>query len=516
MQIYQGDSIMGLKRISTGWRLFWLVFWSITWFAIVIGFWSVSSIVTGWIIQLLQWFQLDPIKLNPEIIKTLFNGLGTILLGIGPAVVFWYFRDETKHIDQDHTERDLQIKERDIKIKEDNDAWANFIKYQEMAEDESITEGRRAAAIFALGEYYRRGGSQFQQQVHVFFKKYLDKFWANRPEYNNFLTAVENYWALYSQKSSQSDTIEEIEKLENEQDELLEAIPAHIKAVHEVIKDKAQKIKFEYEGKKFNLFHRENNLELSEFNLTGAQFDGVNLAGAILRGANLTGATFQEANLVGTVFNEANLTGVKLNRANLTRSWFMYANLTSADLGDANITGAMLNDANLTGAELFNTNLTGSVLKYANFTEAVIACTNLTGATLYNTNLKGTRFHGVNLTDTALNGADLTGVQFGIADLAEIDPRSSFFVQNIIPKIFLKLFHPNKLGFIAKRFYTIPKYNLCLKYLHFLFIKWNFKPDFHEAKYDPKTTKLPKWLDPAKYGMIDISKEPEVQDVHAN
>ena len=124
--------------------------------------------------HLKTWFNLP--KLDPEVVKYLFNGFGTVLLGVAPALMLWYFRDRTKHIDQNHIERDLKVKELDIKLKEDNDAWANFIKYQELAEDENISEGRRAAAIYALGEYYKREGTKFPQQVHVFFKKYLDKF----------------------------------------------------------------------------------------------------------------------------------------------------------------------------------------------------------------------------------------------------------------------------------------------------------------------------------------------------
>lgn len=523
---------MGIKRYNSSGRLFWLAFWSIAWFSIATILWSLSGIVDTQIDKLLKYAELSPLKLDREMIKTLFNGFGTILLGIGPAVVFWYYRDKTIHINHDHTERDLQVKERDLKIKEDNDAWANFIKYQELAEDESISEGRRAAAIYALGEYYRRGGTQFPQQVHVFFKKYLDKHWAERSNYDCYLTATENYL-----NSNRYDNSSEKDMYIKARNKLLDTIPEYIKAVHETIRTKSNE-KIQVTGKALNLFNYKNKLDLSEFNLTGAELASADLTQAMLYGANLTKANLEASNLTeanlelacltGTNFERANLDKVNLYGANLDGANFLFAILTEvnfqhATMSKTNPTPPSMNKTNFTasnlkGTSLYKLNLTGISLNNAWLPESNLVEANLTAADLYNVNLKkanlrnanltaadlnfahleGANLENSNLTDANLESADLSGTKLSGVNLSRAELSDSYYINST--QALKKIIASYRRGLRWKKDKSAIKYSFKM-----LFSKYH-QPDFKNAKYD-KNTKFPKWLDPKKAGMLDVTEK---------
>ena len=163
-------------------------------------------------------------------------------------------------------------------------------------------------------------------------------------------------------------------------------------------------------------------VNISGFNLYGANLKEANRFGADLREAKLAGAVLIGADLRGAVLTGANLYGADLTEANL-----ILANLTEADLTGANLTGAYLILANLTGAYLILANLTGAdlteaVLFRANLFKADLTGANLTGAVLTEANLFGANLTGayrlepdwitkVLLTEADLEGAILTGAR---------------------------------------------------------------------------------------------------------
>lgn len=110
-----------------------------------------------------------------------------------------------------------------------------------------------------------------------------------------------------------------------------------------------------------------------------------NLSYADLSNANLSGADFSMADL----FN-ATLSGADLSKAALFRSDLSYADLFRSDLSYADLRSADLRAANLSYADLSNADLRASDLSYAD--------------------LSGADLRSADLRDTYLNDADLSGV----------------------------------------------------------------------------------------------------------
>ena len=168
------------------------------------------------------------------------------------AFWLWHWRDQNKLKDQEHTERDL-------KIKENNDAWDNFLKFQRIANDKKEPPTVRGTAIYAIGEYYTRPKeSNFPKQTHDFFTAFVDEY-LEEPKENGHIQ------------------------------------PPYIKAVHQVI---IEKIKY---------------LGANEF--YGAPLQGAELIGAKLRSAKLEGAKLFSANLQGANLRCANLFDANLKGA---------------------------------------------------------------------------------------------------------------------------------------------------------------------------------------------------------
>jgi uncharacterized protein YjbI with pentapeptide repeats len=148
--------------------------------------------------------------------------------------------------------------------------------------------------------------------------------------------------------------------------------------------------------------HRNEVVELTGANLSGANLVGANLrqvnfAGANLRAANLTKAKIMNADIRSTDFFNANLKGADLTQALIHRADFTEANLRGADLseawgGESKFNGANLFKARLNKAELMSTDFTGADLREANLSEA-----NLSGACLYGANLSRGDLSGSNL-----------------------------------------------------------------------------------------------------------------------
>ncbi len=105
---------------------------------------------------------------------------------------------------------------------------------------------------------------------------------------------------------------------------------------------------------------------------------------ANLSNVDISGANFKEA-----ILSEADISGADLTGANLTDADFAGADLCEADLAWANLSGAHLSCANLKGADLTEADLTGVDLSGANLTEADLTDSDLTGADLSGANLNG-------------------------------------------------------------------------------------------------------------------------------
>lgn len=121
---------------------------------------------------------------------------------------------------------------------------------------------------------------------------------------------------------------------------------------------------------KRNITHdpEDQQLDLSNIDMRGANLRQSNLQGANLYRVNLTGANLSEANLCGTILTAANLSGANLAGANLSGSILSAANLTDADLSGANLNGANLYLASLQGVILHETRLNGANLREVKFT----------------------------------------------------------------------------------------------------------------------------------------------------
>ncbi|HEY9802236.1 MAG TPA: pentapeptide repeat-containing protein [Leptolyngbyaceae cyanobacterium] len=121
---------------------------------------------------------------------------------------------------------------------------------------------------------------------------------------------------------------------------------------------------------KRNIRHDPENeqLDLSNIDMRGANLRQGNLEGANLYRVNLSGANLSEANLSETILTAADLSGANLAGANLSGSILSAANLTGADLSRANLTGANLYLASLPEVILHETRLNGANLREVKFT----------------------------------------------------------------------------------------------------------------------------------------------------
>ncbi len=123
---------------------------------------------------------------------------------------------------------------------------------------------------------------------------------------------------------------------------------------------------------------------LMQADLSGAQLSGVNLREAWLNEAQLSDAKLREADLSGACLQraylcDADLSGADLHDTNLSEANLFRANLSRANLRGANLSRAYLGSANLGDADLLG----------ANLSDAILPSTNLTGATLTNCTVCG-------------------------------------------------------------------------------------------------------------------------------
>jgi len=414
-----------------------LIFFSAVWFAFIGLCW--------YFLVRLELYKHIP-KINTfetfSKVQGVFQGIVTLLLGVGSAVIFWYFRDQAKHIDQEHTERDLQIKEK-------NDAWKNFLEYQKTAENSEISEGTRATAIYALGEYYTRPlDSLFPLQVHSFFRSYINNFWNTRPEY----VAYQKKFSEYKNQKHErlkDQSYEELISIKTQMEKL--KIPEYIQAVYRVIQDKSQKV-FHIQvmqtfigikhKEKLNLFHSKNGFLLNEINLFKA-----NLRAADFRKVDLREADLRKANLYGTNFRKANLSGADLGGTNIEGEYLLEmtvwwvnskemppwgvsdldADLVRANFGGADLREADLRGTNLERTNLCGTNLRGANLRGANLRKANLTATDLRRAILKRADLREAKLWEADLRQPILARVHSIGADFGRVILGGVDLRNVIF-----------------------------------------------------------------------------------------
>ena len=431
------------------------------------------------------WKQIEAFISEGKRVEWL-KGLLPLFMAAIPAYLLWHWRDTNRRQELTHQAREL-------KLKEDNAAWTDFIKYQKIAEDRNNehSDGTRAAAIFALGEYYGREGTQFPQQVHSFFKNFLDEFWDKQETYHEYMEKLEIYnkaAETYNEKIKNKDTASS-KDYQTEKELLLVSVgklgniklPEYIKAVHKVIKDKSDKIKLNNK----NLFHYENKLIFYGFNLTHADLREANFSGAILRFPTFAGAMLAKINLNLAALYSANLNNAYLGGANLNNTFLGYANLTDAYMQEADFRSAEFHRTNCSSASFYKTNLSGTKFFEANLNAVELIKTNLTAANFREANLSSAKFS------------------------EHSKSRGIFYILLLKLKILYCKKYALTGYFKGLRHYLIwgkyYKFKTTRRRIKLLFCDWKLEPDFTNAKYDNET-KLPDGFNPKKAGMINVDE----------
>lgn len=170
----------------------------------------------------------------------------------------------------------------------------------------------------------------------------------------------------------------------------------------------------------------ENEPDLREVDLTGADLGDYNLAQSLLSWADLT-----RANLGGANLSEATLIGT-----NLYRAFLLKADLRDAVFNEASLEEAFVADANCVGAH---------------FDTAYLRNTYFGGADLQKANLRGAIFLRTRLADANVAGAilgwtDFLGVDFsevrGLSEVTHVAPSSidinTVLTARALPDVFLR------------------------------------------------------------------------------
>ncbi len=136
-----------------------------------------------------------------------------------------------------------------------------------------------------------------------------------------------------------------------------------------------------------------------------------------LQNYDFTGADFNASNLISLDLSHSNLEGAKFDNASLHAMHFSQAKFTAASLR-----GADLQNAQGEGADFSNANLSGAKMTSAFFNSCLFLKADLSGA-----NLSDSRFYAADF-----SGARLTGATMANADLsqAKIDVAWKSFVQS--------------------------------------------------------------------------------------
>ena len=163
-------------------------------------------------------------------------------------------------------------------------------------------------------------------------------------------------------------------------------------------------------------------------NLNGADFSGVNLSNFDLRGADLAVVNFSKA-----ILNNADLSGAYLMDANLSYALLQNAHLCfTAIFGHANLSGADFSKALLGGANLIGADMSNAILNGTNLGTGDPTChamqkptdtlngADMTNANLHGAHLKKADLTGAKLINANLTNADLTGASYDTTNFTNV------------------------------------------------------------------------------------------------
>ncbi|NEO84463.1 MAG: hypothetical protein F6J87_09445 [Spirulina sp. SIO3F2] len=162
------------------------------------------------------------------------------------------------------------------------------------------------------------------------------------------------------------------------------------------------------------LFANLSEATIKRAQLTASDFSHADLSLALLTLADGDGANFTDARLERVTAREAILTGAIAYHTD-----FSFADLRSASLGQTKFLGATFAEADLRRAHLDSSNLTAASLVDANLQAAKLSLANLSRSSFAGANLKSAYLFGANLTAADFQGADLSDVVMNQADLSQ-------------------------------------------------------------------------------------------------
>ena len=123
------------------------------------------------------------------------------------------------------------------------------------------------------------------------------------------------------------------------------------------------------------------NMEISNWNLRGANLLHRNMKGVQGININLSKAKLWQANLSDAYLRQSNFSGADFGEANLSRAYLREVDLSKARMTYADLSGADLSQVNFSGADMWHVDLSSA------YAETL----NLSGAFLYKANLSGMR-----------------------------------------------------------------------------------------------------------------------------
>lgn len=190
-----------------------------------------------------------------------------------------------------------------------------------------------------------------------------------------------------------------------------------------------------------------SDLNLENWNLSGANFENVILSNAILVGTNLSNADLSKSNLEQIHFINVDLTESNLYNVNLSHSNMKRVQLLEANMELSNLDSCFIYECNIECAEL--------------------GCSNLHNVTMIKTCLYGTTMQGANLTystvkecdftETEFKEADLSGTAFINSNLDEADLRRAQYCLDVRYETkFPEGFNPKERGMIEVDIYGEP------------------------------------------------------------
>ena len=172
-----------------------------------------------------------------------------------------------------------------------------------------------------------------------------------------------------------------------------------------------------------------SEMNLSNYNLSGADLSYSNFYGANLYNTNLEGADLSYSDLTKADLSRANMRGANLNSVTIDAEQriqnseytinLSFAILNSASLTYSSLPHANLFEANMSSANLSYSNLKFSFLPYANFENANLSYTNLDGAYLPYSNFTGGNLYNAKLINSTLDYVDLTNTNLSYANMNE-------------------------------------------------------------------------------------------------